>query len=120
MKTKITLKEKISLCEGKNFWETKAFPQYEIPSMFMCDGPHGLRRQENRSDFLGVNESRPATLSISPKTPTLPGNWRQASSGTRKKTASAPVSSILPVTIRSANVLSPIPSSTGGRYGRFI
>ena len=58
---KMTLKEKISLCEGKNFWETKAFPQYGIPSMFMCDGPHGLRKQEKSSEDLGIHESRPAT-----------------------------------------------------------
>ena len=56
------LKEKISLCEGKNFWETREFPQYNIPSMFMCDGPHGLRKQEgDHKDYLGMNESRPAT-----------------------------------------------------------
>lgn len=58
----MTLREKIALCEGKNFWETKEFPQYGIPSMFMCDGPHGLRKQEgNHKDYLGVNDSRPAT-----------------------------------------------------------
>lgn len=58
----MTLREKISLCEGKNFWETRDFPQYGIPSMFMCDGPHGLRKQEGiEKDYLGVNESRPAT-----------------------------------------------------------
>lgn len=56
------LKEKIALCEGKNFWETREFPQYNIPSMFMCDGPHGLRKQEGEhKDYLGMNESRPAT-----------------------------------------------------------
>ena len=56
------LKSKIAFCEGKNFWETKEFPQYGIPSMFMCDGPHGLRKQEGvNKDYLGVNDSRPAT-----------------------------------------------------------
>lgn len=58
---KMTLAEKVALCEGKNFWETKAFPQHNIPAMFMCDGPHGLRKQENQGDHLGVHESRPAT-----------------------------------------------------------
>ena len=58
----MTLREKIAFCEGKNFWETREFPQYEIPSVFMCDGPHGLRKQEGiEKDYLGVNESRPAT-----------------------------------------------------------
>lgn len=57
----MTLKEKISLCSGKNFWQTKDFPKYGIPSLFMCDGPHGLRKQENAGDMLGVHESRKAT-----------------------------------------------------------
>jgi len=56
------LKDKIAFCEGKNFWETRDFPQYGIPSMFMCDGPHGLRKQEgDHKDYMGMNESRPAT-----------------------------------------------------------
>ncbi len=57
----MSLKDKIALCSGENFWETKAMPQYGIPSMFMCDGPHGLRKQENAGDMLGINNSRPAT-----------------------------------------------------------
>ncbi len=61
MKTKVTLEEKIALCEGKNFWETKAFPQYGIPSIFMSDGPHGLRKQEKSGEHPGEHKSRPAT-----------------------------------------------------------
>ena len=61
MTKKMRLEEKIALCEGKNFWETKAFPQYGIPSMFMCDGPHGLRKQEEHHGGMGINASRPAT-----------------------------------------------------------
>lgn len=61
MSKKMTLQDKIALCEGKNFWETKDFPEYGIPSLFMCDGPHGLRKQENHGDHMGVHDSRPAT-----------------------------------------------------------
>ncbi len=57
----MTLEDKIALCSGANFWQTKAYEKYGIPSLFMCDGPHGLRKQENAADMLGVNESRPAT-----------------------------------------------------------
>ena len=57
----MTPAEQIALCSGATFWETKAFEQYGIPSLFMCDGPHGLRKQEGSGDMLGVNESRPAT-----------------------------------------------------------
>ena len=58
----MALEDKIALCEGANFWETKAYEKYGIPSMFMCDGPHGLRKQERiGGDILGINDSRPAT-----------------------------------------------------------
>lgn len=59
----MTLEDKIALCSGASFWETKKFEKYGIPSLFMCDGPHGLRKQEreNGADMLGVNESRPST-----------------------------------------------------------
>ena len=60
---KMTLEDKIALCEGASFWETKAYEKYGIPAMFLCDGPNGLRKQDLASgtDMLGVNESRPAT-----------------------------------------------------------
>lgn len=61
--SKMTLKDKIALCSGGSFWQTKAFPSYEIPDLFMCDGPHGLRKQDlsNGADMLGVNDSIPST-----------------------------------------------------------
>ncbi len=57
----LSLKEKIALCEGRNFWETKAVERLGLPSAFLCDGPHGLRKQEGSADMLGVNQSREAT-----------------------------------------------------------
>ena len=60
---KMSLEDKIALCGGADFWTTKAYEKYGIPALFLCDGPHGLRRQERESgvDMLGVNQSRPAT-----------------------------------------------------------
>lgn len=58
---RMTLQEKIALCSGKDFWHTKGMEKYGIPSMMMCDGPHGLRKQEETADMLGLNESVPAT-----------------------------------------------------------
>ena len=60
-RSRMTLQDKIALCSGKTAWTTKAMPQYDIPGFFMCDGPHGLRKQEGNTDMLGINESRPAT-----------------------------------------------------------
>ena len=69
----MTTEDKIALCSGENFWETKKFEKYGIPSLFMCDGPHGLRKQENAADMLGVNASRPATCF--PAEVTVAGSW---------------------------------------------
>jgi len=57
----LSLEEKVALCEGKNFWETKSVERLRVPSVFLCDGPHGLRKQEGEADMLGVNHSRQAT-----------------------------------------------------------
>lgn len=57
----MTLEDKILLCEGKNFWETRACEELGLPSIFMSDGPHGLRKQELGADHLGINASVPAT-----------------------------------------------------------
>ena len=73
---KMTLEDKIALCSGADFWRTKAFEPYSIPDLFMCDGPHGLRKQEDASDMLGVNKSRPATCF--PTAVTTAGSWDPA------------------------------------------
>ena len=59
--SKMTLEDKIKLCSGRSFWETKAMEEYGIPSFFMSDGPHGLRTQTGAEDHLGINESERAT-----------------------------------------------------------
>lgn len=59
--SKMTLEDKISLCNGADFWHSKAMAQYDIPAVTMSDGPHGVRCQKNSADMLGVNESEPAT-----------------------------------------------------------
>lgn len=79
----MTLEEKIALCSGRNFWESKAFPQYGVPSFFMCDGPHGLRKQENVADMLGVNASRPATCF--PAEVTTAGSWESGAAGADRR-----------------------------------
>ncbi len=57
----MTLKEKISFCTGKDFWNTKKLPRLGIDSIKMSDGPHGLRSQVNEGDMLGINKSLPST-----------------------------------------------------------
>ena len=55
------LKEKIALCNGADFWNSKAMDAYGIPAIAMSDGPHGVRCQKGSGDMLGVNNSEPAT-----------------------------------------------------------
>lgn len=58
---KMTLEEKASLCAGGGWWQTKPIDRLGIPSVYMTDGPHGLRKQEGAGDHLGLNASVPAT-----------------------------------------------------------
>lgn len=57
----LRLEEKIALCSGSDCWHTKDMSGYGLPSMMMCDGPHGLRCQKDAGDMLGINRSEPAT-----------------------------------------------------------
>lgn len=58
---KMTLEEKAGLCSGLNFWELKGIERLEIPSIMVTDGPHGLRKQQQSADHLGIYDSVPAT-----------------------------------------------------------
>ena len=56
----MTLEEKASLCSGDGPWKTKTIERLGIPAMWMSDGPHGLRKQENYADRPDINDSKPA------------------------------------------------------------
>ena len=53
----MTLEEKAGLCSGEDFWHTKAVERLGVPASMVSDGPHGLRKQDDKVDHLGVNES---------------------------------------------------------------
>ena len=55
--SQLTLEEKAGLCSGADFWHTKAVERLGIPASMVRDGPHGLRKQDDRVDHLGVNDS---------------------------------------------------------------
>ena len=56
---KLTHEEKAYLLEGKDTWHTQ---DYEgLPSIMVADGPHGLRKQHDPKDNLGMKGSVKAT-----------------------------------------------------------
>lgn len=70
---KMTLEEKAAFLSGKNVWQTRDFPRLDIPSVFMADGPHGIRKQAGAGDHLGLNASLPATCY--PTAATVANSW---------------------------------------------
>lgn len=59
--SQMTLKEKASLCSGKDFWHLKSIERLGLPEIMVCDGPHGLRKQNAENKKVGIGNSYPAT-----------------------------------------------------------
>jgi beta-glucosidase len=60
----LTLEEKASLLSGLDFWHTQPVERdggTVVPSVMVTDGPHGLRKQAESADHLGIGNSVPAT-----------------------------------------------------------
>ena len=55
--SQMTLEEKAGLCSGLDFWHTKGIERLGVPSEMVSDGPHGLRKQDQAADHLGINDS---------------------------------------------------------------
>ncbi|MEU0671956.1 glycoside hydrolase family 3 C-terminal domain-containing protein [Streptomyces sp. NPDC006172] len=57
----LSLDEKTALLSGHDFWSTEPAEHAGIPSLVLSDGPHGVRRQRQDADHLGLYDSEPAT-----------------------------------------------------------
>lgn len=59
--SELTLEEKASLCSGETFWTTKAVERLGIPSVYMCDGPNGMRKEKQSAGTNIMQESEKST-----------------------------------------------------------
>ena len=72
----MTLEEKASLCSGLTNWLTKPINRLGIPSVWMSDGPHGLRKEMQTG---GTNIMQKAeTATCFPTAVTTASSWDPA------------------------------------------
>lgn len=73
--SELSLRQKADLLTGKDFWQTRDYPELGVPSLFLSDGPHGIRKQAAAADHLGLNASIPATCF--PTAATMANSWNE-------------------------------------------
>lgn len=71
--TALTLEEKASLLEGTKSWSTNEVPRLKIPSLFLTDGPHGLRKVRKAAGGFGVSDNEHSTAF--PTSATIASSW---------------------------------------------
>ncbi len=69
----MSINQKVSLTSGKDFWQTQNIDKFNVPSIFLSDGPHGIRKQAAAADHLGLNASIPSTCF--PTAATMANSW---------------------------------------------
>lgn len=70
--SELTLEEKASLTVGRDSWTTNPVERLGIPSVWLSDGPTGLRKSPT-SDNIGIGDSEPATCF--PTASALASSW---------------------------------------------
>ncbi len=72
----LTLEEKACLVSGHKSWHTNKVSRLNIPSIFLTDGPHGLRKKREDSKEIGLGETEPSTAF--PTAVTSGSTWNKA------------------------------------------
>lgn len=57
----LSLDEKIKLLTGKNFWYLRDIPAFDLKSIMLTDGPHGLRKQAGNPEQANLSSAVAAT-----------------------------------------------------------
>ncbi|WP_225755525.1 glycoside hydrolase family 3 C-terminal domain-containing protein [Actinotalea sp. Marseille-Q4924] len=61
----LTLEEKAALLDGSDAWRTEPVQRTDgsvrVPAVMVADGPHGLRKEPEDSETMGLGDSVPAT-----------------------------------------------------------
>lgn len=68
----LTLEEKVSLTVGRDSWTTNPVERLGIPSLWLSDGPTGLRKSSSSTE-IGIGDSEPATCF--PTASALASSW---------------------------------------------
>ncbi|MBQ6600712.1 MAG: glycoside hydrolase family 3 protein [Clostridia bacterium] len=59
--SQLTLDEKLSLLSGKTYWLTQEIDRLGVPSVWMSDGPHGMRKEKQTGGTNIMQESETST-----------------------------------------------------------
>lgn len=56
----LTTEEKASICDGSDYWHLQGLEAHGVPTITICDGPHGLRKKDYSKKGVSLNTSVPA------------------------------------------------------------
>ena len=59
--SELTLEEKACLLSGHKSWHTNKVSRVGLPSIFLTDGPHGLRKKKEGDKTVGLGQTEPST-----------------------------------------------------------
>lgn len=69
----LTQQQKLDLISGTDMWHTSGLLEHNVSAVRLADGPHGLRKQSDTTDRVGLSGSEPATCF--PPAVTLGATW---------------------------------------------